>query len=286
MIESEDSLRDKMVNPLQIISLGAGVQSSTMALMAAHGEITPMPDAAIFANVGDGCEPQEVYDWLEYLKTQLPFPVYTVSNQNLREEQLKLRTSKKTGNVYARTLIPAFIDGAGILGRKCTADHKVTPLRKKARQLAGIHGRQCKELKVIQWLGISLDEIQRMKVSIELWQEFRHPLIELRMTRQDCLDWMKSHGYPAPPRSACSFCPFHSDKEWMRVKASPEWESVIQFERDLQAIVDKQTGTARLSGLPYLHGSRKPIDEVIFKPNRRDEQRDMFADECAGMCGV
>ena len=88
-------LRDKMVNPLQIISLGAGVQSSTMALMAAHGEITPMPDAAIFANVGDGCEPQEVYDWLEYLKTQLPFPVYTVSNRNLREEQLKLRTSKR-----------------------------------------------------------------------------------------------------------------------------------------------------------------------------------------------
>ncbi len=32
------------------ISLGAGVQSSTMALMAAAGEITPMPAAAIFAD--------------------------------------------------------------------------------------------------------------------------------------------------------------------------------------------------------------------------------------------
>jgi len=29
---------------LTVISLGAGVQSSTMALMAAAGEITPMPD--------------------------------------------------------------------------------------------------------------------------------------------------------------------------------------------------------------------------------------------------
>lgn len=35
---------------LNIISLGAGVQSTTMALMAAHGEIEPMPDCAIFAD--------------------------------------------------------------------------------------------------------------------------------------------------------------------------------------------------------------------------------------------
>jgi len=35
-----------------VISLGAGVQSSTMALMAAAGEITPMPDCAIFAGNG------------------------------------------------------------------------------------------------------------------------------------------------------------------------------------------------------------------------------------------
>ena len=40
-----------------IISLGAGVQSSTMALMAAHGEIGPMPDCAIFADTG--AEPQK-----------------------------------------------------------------------------------------------------------------------------------------------------------------------------------------------------------------------------------
>jgi len=37
---------------MNIISLGAGVQSSTMALMAAHGEITPMPDCAIRAIYG------------------------------------------------------------------------------------------------------------------------------------------------------------------------------------------------------------------------------------------
>lgn len=42
-----------------IISLGAGVQSSTLALMAAAGEIAPMPVAAIFADTQD--EPASVY---------------------------------------------------------------------------------------------------------------------------------------------------------------------------------------------------------------------------------
>ena len=40
----------EIISPIHIISLGAGVQSSTMALMAACGEITPMPQCAIFAD--------------------------------------------------------------------------------------------------------------------------------------------------------------------------------------------------------------------------------------------
>lgn len=55
--------------PIHILSLGAGVQSSTLALMAAAGEVTPMPVAAVFADTGD--EPTSVYRWLDWLTTQL-----------------------------------------------------------------------------------------------------------------------------------------------------------------------------------------------------------------------
>lgn len=41
---------------LRALSLGAGVQSTTMALMAAHGAIGLMPDCAIFADTGLGAE--------------------------------------------------------------------------------------------------------------------------------------------------------------------------------------------------------------------------------------
>lgn len=43
---------------IHVISLGAGVQSSTMALMAAHGEIEPMPEdngqQVLFGNECEG----------------------------------------------------------------------------------------------------------------------------------------------------------------------------------------------------------------------------------------
>ena len=59
-----------------IISLGAGVQSTVMALMAAKGEIEPMPDCAIFADTG--AEPRYVYDQLDMIEANVPFPIHKV----------------------------------------------------------------------------------------------------------------------------------------------------------------------------------------------------------------
>ena len=86
---------------LNIISLGAGVQSSTMALMAAHGEITPMPDCAIFADTG--AEPRKVYEWLDWLEKKLPYPVYRVMHKTgLRTAVVMSATDKSTRVMYAK----------------------------------------------------------------------------------------------------------------------------------------------------------------------------------------
>lgn len=65
------------MSKLVVLSLGAGVQSSVMALMAAKGQITPMPDYAIFADTQ--AEPDHLYFWLDWLEKQLPFPVIRVT---------------------------------------------------------------------------------------------------------------------------------------------------------------------------------------------------------------
>jgi len=268
------------------ISLGAGVQSSAMALMAAKGEITPMPEAAIFADTQS--EPESVYKWLDWLKSQLPFPVHCVTAGDLWADSMKMRTTKD-GREHTRTLLPLYtLNDDGSVGkmpyRLCTFDYKVKPLTKKVRELAAIK-RGEKSVVVTQWIGISLDEMKRMKPSRDKWSEHRWPLIEKRITRQMCKEWMLEHGYQEPPRSACVFCPFHSPEEWQRLKTEEpkEFARAVQFERELQ---ETKGQTENMTGIPFLHRSCKPIDQVDTRSDYDKGQLPLWEDECEGMCGV
>lgn len=275
--------------PLHIISLGAGVQSSTMALMAAAGEITPMPTAAIFADTQD--EPASVYKWLDWLEKQLPFPVYRVTKGSLSGESLRVRNHQnKLGHKWSKSLIPAHIknpDGSkGFMGRACTADYKIGPILKKVRELAKIR-RNEKSVRVIQWIGISLEEAHRMNPSRNKWASHRWPLIEKEMRRWDCLRWMDKMGLPTPPRSACIYCPFHGDHEWRRLKEEEpaDFAKAVAFEQKLQAI---KRVTDNMQGIPFLHASLRPLDQVDFETDIEKGQFVLpgYGNECKGMCGV
>lgn len=261
------------------LSLGAGVQSSVMALMAARGDIKPTPDAAIFADTQ--AEPDSVYRWLDWLEDQLPFPVIRVSGGNLTDESLKIRISKKTGLAYISHSIPAFTrnqdNSKGNYFRQCTDKHKLTPLKKAIDSM-----RLGQDATV--WIGISWDEIQRMKESQRKGVQHRWPLIELRFTRQDCLEWMDINGYPKPPRSACVYCPYHSDQEWLRLKTEePEaFAKAVEYENLLQKAATK---CPRLTGIPFLHVKRIPLDQVVFDGETKPSEHPM-QNECEGMCGV
>ena len=256
---------------MNIISLGAGVQSSTMALMAAHGEITPMPDAAIFADTQ--AEPKAVYEWLDWLEKQLPFPVYRVTKGDLETETLRARVSKKTGHIYYKLYIPSYgLDGP--MPRKCTTDFKLVPIYQTMRRIAKIP-RGCKEIRIRCWVGISLDEASRMKVALEPWVENVFPLVQRRMRRDHCSQWTVSHGYPLPPRSACKFCPYHNDEEWRNMDPS-EFADAVKFEAELRALAPGE----------FLHSSRIPLDQVDFSTDEARGQLNLFNNECEGMCGV
>ncbi len=275
-----------MTEPIHIISLGAGVQSSTMALMAAHGEITPMPKCAIFADTQD--EPKSVYTWLDWLEKQLPFPVHRVTAGKLSDDALRVHARKDGTGYWTKNLIPAFVKNLngsrGITQRQCTYEYKVKVLLKNVRKLAPIKRGQT-FVGVIQWIGISLNEVHRMKPSSVQWSEHRWPLIEKRVSRHDCLLWMKDNGYPEPPRSACAYCPYHSDNEWRRLKEyEPEsFAMAVKFERDYQSA---RAQAERAGGIPFLHDSLVPLDQVDFSTDEDHGQQVMFGNECSGMCGV
>jgi len=261
-----------------------------MALMAHCGELLPMPDGAIFSDVKN--EPEEVYRWLDWLEGVLSFPVYRVTAGDLKDKALKVHVNSKTKKEYYDTRIPVFVksgnsNGRGQSGRHCTRDFKLRPLLKKQRELAHIKV-GCKEEKVVSWVGISSDEIWRMKESMALWCKNRFPLVEKRMNRQDCKRWMETHGYPEPPRSACIFCPYHSDSEWRRMKDQhpSEFLKAVDFEKRLQVVQKSVTTPGKDVGIPFLHRSLKNLDEVDFSTDLENGQLSLWNNECEGMCGV
>lgn len=259
-----------------IISLGAGVQSSALALMAAQEEITPMPDLAIFADTQS--EPDSVYRWLDWLETQLPFPVHRVTAGDLGALAATVHTSKN-GNRYTKASPPAWAFNTSgkpsPIMRQCTQHFKINVIQREIK-------RQFGKAEIQQWIGISLDEVHRMKPSRNERVTNRWPLIELRMKRWDCLQWMMNHCYPRPPRSACVFCPYQSNREWLRLKTeeTESFDRAVRFEKEFQLAMT----ACGFVGDVYLHPSMRPLETVDFMPDTH--QIDLWGNECEGMCGV
>lgn len=262
---------------LRVISLGAGVQSTTMALMAAYGEIDPMPDCAIFADTG--WEPKSVYEHLDRLKKALPFPVHIVSTGNLRSDLIN--GNNTTGGRFAA--VPWFTENGGMGMRQCTNEYKIIPIRKKLRELLGYQKGQRIPAKTVEvWIGISTDEIQRMKDPRDKWQTHRWPLIDARMSRQQCVSWLKSQGWNSP-KSACIGCPYHSDAMWrdMRDNDPASWADAVEVDH---AIRD---GGSKWRHKQFMHRSLKPLNEVdLSTPAERGQFEFGFIQECDGMCGL
>lgn len=277
------------------LSLGAGVQSSTLALMAAHGAVPgyPTPDLAVFSDTQD--EPASVYTWLDWLEAEIarcphPFPVFRVTAGRLSERVLTMNRTAD-GRLFSKSDLPIFTRNADgsqgkIVNRACTRDFKIYPIMKHVRKWAKVPRKKKGAVPVVkQWIGISLDEVYRMKPSRDWWAENCWPLVDLRMSRHDCKNWMKAKGYPEPPRSSCVFCPFHSDAEWLRLKTTePEaFEAAVGFEKSLQRI---KAESSNFSTTPFLHRSLIPLSEVEFDPEGAAGQLDLWGGECEGMCGV
>ena len=247
---------------VKIISLGWGVQSFTLAAMAALGETEPV-DAAIHADTA-----HEASGTYEFAQQWAPW---------LEERGVKVVTVQAPDaepiNRFGGCMVPAFIDGHGVFSRQCTDNWKRKPIR---RWLQANRSGQSVEM----WLGISLDEVPRMKPSDVQYITHRWPLIDRRMTRNDCVRWLERHGLPVPPKSACTFCPYHSKAAWhdMRAEGGPNWQEAIQ--------VDEAIRKARPPYDLFVHPSRQPLALVDLSTPEDNGQMVLWDAECSGICGV
>lgn len=211
-----------------IISLGGGIQSSTMLLLAIHGLITPKPMCAIFSD--PQWERPATYEhikWLSEIGAENGIPVYTITWGNIRDDML----NQEFGDSFG---IPFYVKSPTKnryvqLKRQCTADYKIRPIAEMVKKLVPVSHKR----PACQWIGISIDESQRMKPSRVKYMHHRYPLIEMRWGRDTCVEWLKEQGYPIPVRSSCIGCPFHSNDGWAELNED-ELADAIDFDNKIR----------------------------------------------------
>lgn len=258
---------------LVVLNLGVGLQSSTLLEMADAGEFGRKPDVAIFSDTK--WEPRRVYDFLAYLEGRVSIPIIKTGRGSLRERIMKGGSS----------VIPAFVNGAP-LNRNCTRDYKIAPIEREIRRMMGWTRRAAPTEPVVeQWFGITTDELYRVKRSPNKWSHFRYPLIEARMSRDDCERERERRGLRKAPWSSCVGCPWHGDEEWLEIKADPEaWADACEVDRALRDPAITRNATVAPQ---YLHRDCVPLDQVNFAdPTTPEPQFGLMANECEGVCGV
>jgi len=269
---------------LTYIALGAGVQSSALLLMSNLGLYdVPRADVAIFADTG--AEPPDVYRVLAELEKASSIPVVRVSSASLPGYTGDLEADFVGGAVHAdRSFVnlPLFIlgeneDGSprrGFTRRGCTSKYKIEPIERYVkREMLGLKPRQRVKSSIRAMMGISWDEAQRMKPSNHKWLDLSYPLLTNRIRREKCLEILAQHGgaggWPrSVSKSACYFCPFHSNRVWKEMKecdAIPGHPLEGLFTRacEFDEKIRDQSKSG-LDGKAFLHNSRKPLRDFDF----------------------
>lgn len=267
---------------IHVLSFGAGTQSSAMLLMALKGEINGViPDYIIFSDTG--WEPKSIYTWFDkvnaYIKAKYNREIILTNGGNIRADLLNAAE-----NDVRMASLPFFVkkeDGdKGMVMRQCTAEYKISPVKKKVRELLGYtKGQRVKEV-VHMWKGISTDEVQRVKPIADSWIEAEHPLIDvIQMNRSNCIAYVEREGLGTPAKSSCIGCPFHDDTTWREMKLyDPEsFADAVEVDKKIRKM-------PKLDGEIYLHRSCKPLDEVDLNTDQMDLND--FINDCDGFCGV
>lgn len=244
----------------QIWSCGGGVQSCAIGALIVSGKL-PVPDLALIVDT----ERERSSTWA-YFDAVLHPRLMDVGLDIKRVKKSEFSDVDLFGGADDDTFLPGGYHAGGKTPMYCSNEWKTFVARR------WIRAQGVKECNL--WMGMSCDEMSRVRISGLQWLEHRFPLIELEMRRSSCVKAVLDLGWPMPPRSSCWLCPNATNREWLALKKDwPEdFQKAVQLERDARIIDPGMT----------LHSSGKTLDQVDFNEN----QLTLFENTCAGMCWV
>lgn len=191
--------RDYSKDPLQVLALGGGVQSTAMLLMVRDGKL-PRPDIVIHSDTGSEMPyTEEVIDFCRDICNEigLRFEIVTSHRGALHEDYIRLQTLPVVGV------------------RSCTVNFKVLPQRRLIRTIVG-NGKG--KLLAESWLGITTDERRRRVDSDVQWIGNKFPLLDqVPTSRRECNEILKKEGIEVK-KSGCFCCPYQGVKGFIKLK--------------------------------------------------------------------
>lgn len=228
----------------EILSYGGGVQTIAMCVLVAQGRL-PRPDYVIAADTGREMPSTWEYarEYAAPLLESVGIPLHVASH-----DLATVDLYGKNGDL----LMPMFTS-TGKLSTFCSGEWKARVVERYARTVLGIPS-------YTAWIGFSLDERRRIKGR----EGKRFPLIELNLTRVDCIAIIEDAGLPIPPKSRCFMCPHQHNAEWREVRAVPElWSQAVAIDTEMRD-ADERSNV-------YLHADRVPLEDADLDTADRAE---------------
>ena len=261
---------------MKILSFGAGMQSTALALMAcenAKNPETPWPlvpvyDVVIFCDLG--MEPPWVKDQVEFTRKAYEWAgvKFVVLDSPLYSDFMRNFGERRTISIPWWTIRD---DGhKSKMPRNCTVDYKVELISKYVRwellhykkgQRLRDEDRKAHEMH----MGFSAEESRRCKESPNPMFVNKFPLVEMGLTRADNFAYIKDVWGLETKASACTFCPFHRNQffSYLKKEEPEEYGRLLKVDELLR---DKNP--------------EPPMDSDLFISRSRKRIADLTPEDC------
>lgn len=201
-------------------SCGGGRQSAALGVLIVQGRV-PKPDIAVIVDT----EREKSSTWNYYYSTLRP----AMADIGVDLKRVYKSNFAKV-DLYRNDdlLIPAFTAKTGTVGKfptYCSNEWKQRVVRRYLRSVG---------VKICDlYLGISINEADRVKDSGLKWLQHTYPLIDLGLSVSDCEEIVRQAGWPPASPSACWMCPNQNQPEWLAM-SDDDFHKAQAFERRIQ----------------------------------------------------
>lgn len=240
---------------MKYLSFGGGVDTMAMLVLMVQGKIERCP--ILFSNVGEDSEDPATLDYVR--NVAMPYAakhdIWFLELSKRRKDGSQATILQKLTGADSSIPIPVRMNNGKPAKRNCTSDFKV----QVCASFAWKHGAR-KQKPATMLIGIALDEFSRAKTdSGKSYINLEYPLIDQRLTRQDCIRIIEHAGLPVPPKSSCWFCPFRTLATWqkMRQERPALFSKAVELERFIN-----EKRARRGKDQVWLSGALKPLDKA------------------------